>query len=62
MIFDNLKKSIAYPLASNISGLMPFIAMIVLQMPLSLSAILVLAIDLGTDLTPGISFAYENAE
>ena len=62
LIFDNLKKSIAYPLSSNIPEIAPFIAMIILQMPLSLSTVLILVVDLGTDIVPGISFAYENAE
>lgn len=61
-IFDNLKKSIAYCLTSNIPELMPFILFVILRLPLPLSAILVLAIDLGTDLTPAISFASEEAE
>lgn len=62
LVFDNLKKSIAYPLSSNIPEIAPFIAMIILQMPLSLSTVLILVVDLGTDIIPGISFAYENAE
>ena len=62
LVFDNLKKSIAYPLSSNIPEIAPFIAMIILQMPLSLSTVLILVVDLGTDIVPGISFAYENAE
>eukprot|EP01113_Clastostelium_recurvatum_P023597 TRINITY_DN2814_c0_g1_i1.p1 TRINITY_DN2814_c0_g1~~TRINITY_DN2814_c0_g1_i1.p1 ORF type:complete len:748 (+),score=241.46 TRINITY_DN2814_c0_g1_i1:1246-3489(+) len=62
IIFDNLKKSICYTLSSNSAELVPFIAFMVLQMPLALSAVLILCIDLGTDMVPAISFAYEAPE
>ena len=62
LIFDNLKKSIAYTLSSNIPEIAPFICFILLQIPLPLSTVLILCIDLGTDMVPAISFAYEYAE
>ena len=62
LIFDNLKKSIAYTLSSNIPEIGPFISFIILQLPLPLSTVLILCIDLGTDMVPAISFAYEGAE
>jgi sodium/potassium-transporting ATPase subunit alpha len=62
LIFSNLKKSIAYTLTSNIPEIVPFLAQIVIQLPLSLTTIMILCIDLGTDLLPAISFAYEKAE
>jgi sodium/potassium-transporting ATPase subunit alpha len=62
LIFDNLKKSIAYTLSSNIPEILPFIVFILLQIPIPLSTVLILCIDLGTDMVPAISFAYENPE
>ena len=62
LIFSNLKKSIAYTLTSNIPEILPFLANIVLQLPLGLTTIMILCIDLGTDILPAISFAYEEAE
>jgi len=62
LIFDNLKKSIAYTLSSNIPEISPFIFFIIFQVPLPLSTVLILCIDLGTDMVPAISFAYENPE
>lgn len=62
LIFDNLKKSIAYTLSSNIPEISPFLAFMIFQIPLPLSTVLILCIDLGTDMVPAISFAYENAE
>jgi sodium/potassium-transporting ATPase subunit alpha len=62
LIFDNLKKSIAYTLSSNIPEILPFIMFILFAVPLPLSTVLILCIDLGTDMIPAISFAYENTE
>merc|ERR1719213_1016160 len=62
LIFDNLKKSIAYTLSSNIPEISPFLLFILCQIPLPLSTVLILCIDLGTDMVPAISFAYENPE
>jgi sodium/potassium-transporting ATPase subunit alpha len=62
LIFDNLKKSIAYTLSSNIPEISPFIMFIIIQMPLSLTTVLILCVDLGTDMIPAISLAYEQPE
>lgn len=62
LIFDNLKKSIAYTLTHNIPEVMPFMIFIIVQVPLPLSTILCLTIDLGTDMVTAISFANEPAE
>jgi sodium/potassium-transporting ATPase subunit alpha len=62
LIFDNLKKSIAYTLTSNIPEISPFLVFILAAIPLPLSTIMILAIDLGTDMYPAISLAYETAE
>jgi len=62
LIFDNLKKSIAYTLTSNIPEISPFLLFILADVPLPLGTITILCIDLGTDLIPAISLAYEQAE
>lgn len=62
LIFDNLKKSIAYTLSSNIPELTPFLLFVLFRIPLPLSTVLILCVDLGTDLIPAISLAYEKAE
>ena len=61
-IFDNLKKTIVYILASNVTELVPFLSFIVLQIPLPLSTVLILCVDLGTDMVPAVGFSYENSE
>merc|ERR1711981_862415 len=62
LIFDNLKKSIAYTLTSNIPEISPFLLFILCDVPLPLGTVTILCIDLGTDMVPAISFAYENPE
>merc|ERR1712055_925977 len=62
LIFDNLKKSIAYTLTSNIPEITPFIFMLLASTPLPLGTVTILCIDLGTDMVPAISMAYEQAE
>lgn len=62
IIFDNLKKSIAYTLTSNIPEIAPFLLNIFFGIPLPLGTITILCIDLGTDMFPAISLAYEKPE
>nr|WBB44915.1 Na+/K+-ATPase alpha 2 [Chrysogorgia stellata] len=62
LIFDNLKKSIAYTLTSNIPEISPFLLFIMADVPLPLGTVTILCIDLGTDMVPAISLAYEEAE
>ncbi|KJH46729.1 Na,H/K antiporter P-type ATPase, alpha subunit [Dictyocaulus viviparus] len=62
LIFDNLKKSIAYTLTSNIPEIAPFMCYVLFGIPIPLSLIAILMIDLGTDLWPAISLAYEVPE
>jgi len=62
LIFDNLKKSIAYTLTSNIPEISPFLFFILCDVPLPLGTVTILCIDLGTDMVPAISMAYERAE
>merc|ERR1719284_2373777 len=62
IIFDNLKKSIAYTLTSNIPEISPFLFYTLAAIPLPLTTVMILLVDLGTDLAPAISLAHEEAE
>merc|ERR1719436_1293043 len=62
LIFDNLKKSIAYTLSSNIPEISPYLFYVTMGFPLPLSTPLILCVDLGTDMAPAISMAYEGKE
>lgn len=54
LIFDNLKKSIAYTLTSNIPEISPFLAFILCDIPLPLGTVTILCIDLGTDMVSAV--------
>lgn len=56
LIFDNLKKSIAYTLTSNIPEISPFLMYILFGIPLPLGTVTILCIDLGTDMVILIIF------
>lgn len=61
-IFANLRKATSYILTSNVPEITPFLAFLLLGVPLPLTVILVLAIDLGTDMLPAIALGSEPAE
>eukprot|EP01117_Protostelium_nocturnum_P010463 TRINITY_DN3765_c0_g3_i1.p1 TRINITY_DN3765_c0_g3~~TRINITY_DN3765_c0_g3_i1.p1 ORF type:complete len:1133 (-),score=423.25 TRINITY_DN3765_c0_g3_i1:58-3456(-) len=62
VIFDNLSKSIMYTLSHLLPEVVPFILNMSVNFPLALTTILILFIDLGTELAPAISLAYELPE
>jgi len=61
-IFDNLKKCISYSMTVNIPCLIPFVLLIFGRIPLPVNTILLLFVNIGTDMLPAISLAYERAE
>ncbi|KAH9528520.1 Sodium/potassium-transporting ATPase subunit alpha-1 [Dermatophagoides farinae] len=61
-IFDNLKKTISYILAGNVTTIYPFVLYATLGIPLAMSTSVALLIALGTDIAPAISLAYEKSE
>jgi len=62
LTFDNLKKSVAYTLTSNLPEMAAFMLSIIAHIPLPLGALTILFIDLGTDLLPAIALSFENPE
>jgi sodium/potassium-transporting ATPase subunit alpha len=61
-VFENIKKFIIYILTSNMPEIIPFLLFVLLGWPLALPVLLILAIDLGTDMIPAISLGVEKAE
>ena len=61
-IFENIKKFVAYILTSNVPQILPFIAYVLLDIPLPLTVVLILSIDLGTDLLPALGLGVEPPE
>jgi len=62
LIYENLKKTIAYTVTHITAEILPFLIFISLEVPLPLGTICVPWIDLGTDLIPAITLAYEKPE
>jgi sodium/potassium-transporting ATPase subunit alpha len=58
-VFANIRKFTTYVLASNVPEILPYLLYIVLPVPLALTIIQILAIDLGTDLLPAIALGQE---
>ena len=62
VLFDNLKKSITYTMTHMVPEVFPILFNLGLGFPLALNPLLLLTIDLMTELGPAISLAYEDPE
>jgi sodium/potassium-transporting ATPase subunit alpha len=58
-IFDNIKKFTNYVLVSNGPEILPYLIYILFPVPLALTVIQILAIDLGTDIVPSMALGQE---
>jgi calcium-translocating P-type ATPase len=61
-IYANVGKFITYIFASNVPELVPFLAFVFLGIPLPLTVMQILAVDLGTDLLPALALGAEAPE
>lgn len=62
LIFDNLKKLVAYQLADNIAEMFSVMIFIIIGVPLPMGTIAMLLSVCGTDVAPAITLSYEGAE
>jgi sodium/potassium-transporting ATPase subunit alpha len=62
LLFDNLKKTIAYTITHLCPEVFPVIFSLLIGFPAGISSLLILFIDLLTEQPPAISLAYENIE
>jgi sodium/potassium-transporting ATPase subunit alpha len=58
-VFDNIRKFLTYILSSNIPEIVPYLAFALLRIPLPLTVIQILAVDLGTDMLPALALGAE---
>ncbi|MGB7478157.1 MAG: cation-transporting P-type ATPase, partial [Polyangiales bacterium] len=58
-IFDNIRKFTNYVLVSNGPEILPYLIYILFPVPLALTIIQILAIDLGTDIIPSMALGQE---
>ena len=61
-VFDNIRKFLTYILTSNIPELAPFLVYVLLRVPLPLTIIQILAVDLGTDMVPALALGAERPD
>lgn len=61
-VYDNLRKFITYIFSSNVPEFLPFILTALFNIPLALTVRQILAIDLGTDMLPGLALGTEKPE
>ncbi len=58
-VFENIRNFITYIFASNIPELIPYIGYILFDIPLPLTVMQILAVDLGTDMFPALALGAE---
>ena len=58
-VFENIRKFLTYILSSNIPELIPYLAFVLFRIPLPLTIIQILAVDLGTDMLPALALGAE---
>ena len=61
-VFDNIRKFLTYILSSNIPEIVPYLAFVFFRIPLPLTIIQILAVDLGTDMLPALALGAEKPD
>ncbi len=61
-VYENVRKFITYCLSSNVAEAAPFVLFVLGHVPLPLTVMQVLAVDLGTDLFPALALGAEKPE
>ena len=61
-IYDNVGKFVTYIFASNVPELVPFLVAVFFNVPLPLTVMQILAVDLGTDMLPALGLGAERPE
>jgi sodium/potassium-transporting ATPase subunit alpha len=58
-VYENIRKFLSYILSSNIPEIVPFLAFVLFRIPLPLTVMQILAVDLGTDMLPALALGAE---
>ncbi|MGZ4966209.1 MAG: cation-translocating P-type ATPase [Chthoniobacterales bacterium] len=61
-VFANIRKFLTYILTSNIPELVPYLVFALFKVPLALTIIQILAVDLGTDMLPALALGAEQPD
>lgn len=58
-VFANIRNFLTYILTSNVPEVIPYLAFVVFRIPLPLTIVQILAVDLGTDMLPALGLGAE---
>lgn len=58
-VYSNIRKFLTYILTSNVPEMIPYLAFVLFKVPLGLTILQILAVDLGTDLLPALALGVE---
>ncbi|HJW09770.1 MAG TPA: cation-transporting P-type ATPase [Holophagaceae bacterium] len=58
-VFENVQKFLTYHMSSNVAELVPYLGYALLKLPLGLTVIQILMVDLGTDMVPALGLGAE---
>ncbi|TNC95877.1 MAG: ATPase P [Gallionellaceae bacterium] len=61
-VYDNVRKFLTYILTSNVPEMVPYLAFVLFKIPLPLTIIQILAVDLGTDMLPALALGTEKPD
>jgi sodium/potassium-transporting ATPase subunit alpha len=61
-VFDNIRKFLTYILTSNIPELVPYLAFVLLRIPLPLTIMQLLTVDLGSNILPALGLGAEKPD
>jgi calcium-translocating P-type ATPase len=61
-VFENIRKFLTYILTSNVPELVPYLAFAFARVPLALTVMQILAVDLGTDMVPALGLGAERPD
>ena len=61
-VYENIRKFLTYFLTSNVAEAAPFVLFVLAGVPLPLTVLQVLLVDLGTDIFPGLALGVDTAE
>lgn len=58
-VYENIRKFTSYVFSSNIPEIVPYLAYVLFRIPLPLTIMQILAVDLGTDMLPALALGAE---
>jgi P-type Ca2+ transporter type 2C len=61
-VYDNIRRFITYFITHNIAEAIPYLLYVIIRIPLPLLVMQILAIDLGSDIVPGLALGSEPPE